>query len=159
MALVGRIYVLFSHRVVEFRVLGPHEDIIIGSLSIVDLGASDVNIGGGNGGDVLDEKFRKTFRRDAVHRPHDDPISVRVIQMLIDPRPGGQRRVGEFSRGKHDLAIFAVYGIAVIIHIDELVIGADLVVGGGGKIARDFLDALRTSEGGEGGFSSSGKVS
>ena len=65
--------------------------------------------------------------------PENGSVAVGIVQMFVDPGARGQGRVGKLPGRKHDLAIFPVDGVAVVVHVHKFVIGADflqLAVGG-----------------------------
>ena len=79
------------------------------------------------GGMSLMKNSGKPFGGDPVHGAQDGPVPVGIGQVFVDPGARGQSPVGELPGGEHDLAVFAVDLVAVVVHVDELVIGADLL--------------------------------
>src|SRR5206468_4534011 len=119
--------VLFARRVIELFGPGPYKDVVIGNLAVVDLGARHFEVDGRDRRDVLHEEFRQPFGGDAVDWTHGDAIPVGVGEVLVDPDPAREVLVGQFARGEHDLAVFAVDHVAIVVHVHEVVVGPDLL--------------------------------
>ncbi len=72
-------------------------------------------------------ELRQAFLGDAAHGPHGQAEAVGEDEPLVDPGLVRQVRVGQLPRGQHDLQVLVVHGVAVVVHILEVVVGPDLL--------------------------------
>ena len=94
--------------------------------------------------DVLDVELRQPLGGDAVHGSHDRAVPVRVLEVLVDPLEVGvpaldvarQVLVRELARRQHHLPVLPVDDVAVVVDVDEPVVGPDLLQLGEGEEQR-----------------------
>ncbi len=120
--------------IIELRLAGVDDDIIALPLTEVDLGAANRQPHRAGRRYPTDEVVRLPAGANLIYRTQRRAIAMRVLQRPIDPglRASGQAIGVQFARGKHHLAIVARDGVAVNIHIGEIVVGLQalaLVVG------------------------------
>ena len=65
--------------------------------------------------------------RHLVDRAEREPHAVGEGQVLVDEGPGRERRGVELPRREQDLPVLPVDPVAVVVHRDEVVVGADLL--------------------------------
>ena len=125
---VGRVHVLVAGGVVELLRARADEDVGVRDLAVVDLGPRDRPEAGRRvRRDVLDEEFGEPLGADPVHRPDDHAVAVRVGEVLVDPDPARQVRVRQLPGRQHELAVLPVDQVPVVVDVDELVVGPDLL--------------------------------
>ena len=125
---VRRVHVLIAGRIVELLRACPHERVLVGDLTVVDLGPRDLRESARRGGrNVLDQELRQSLRGDAVDGAHDHAVTMGERQMLIDPDAGLQVRIRQLARRDHELTVLAVDHVAVVVDVLELVVGPDLL--------------------------------
>src|SRR5678815_1108136 len=127
LAFVGRINILVAGRVIQFLRLSPDQDIFVGELAEVDFGTGDLERGGSHRWNVLDEKLRLPAGGDLIDGTEDYSMTVSESQMLVDPVAALQMLMGQLAGGQHHLAIGAVDHVAVVVDIDEFVIGPNFL--------------------------------
>ncbi len=127
LAFVPRVHVLIARRVVELLRARAHEHVVVPRLPVVDRRSRDPGQSCARGRDVLQKELREPLGADPVDRARHEPVAVRVGQMLVDEAPARQEAVGELAGRQHDLAVLAVDGVAIHVHVEELVVGADLL--------------------------------
>ena len=126
-ALVGGVDVRLARGMVELPLPRAHEDVLVGELAVVDLRPGDLERHGRDRRQVLDEQHRQPFGGDLVDRAQGEPHAVGEGQVLVDEGPGRQRRGVELPGREQDLAVLPVDPVAVVVHRDEVVVGADLL--------------------------------
>ena len=127
LARVGRVDVLVARGVVQLRRAHLDEHVRVGELAVVDLRLADLERSGGRGRDVLHEELRQPLPRHPVHRAHHGAVPVRVHEVLVDPDAARKVGVRELADGQHHLPGLPVELVPVVVHVDELVVGADLL--------------------------------
>ena len=131
--LVSGVDVLGSGGIVKLFGVSFHEAVVAGKLAIIDLRTGDVNIGGRDGRDILDEEHRKAVGRRFVYRPEAQTVAVRETHVLVDPVAAGQAAGVELPRRERHLPVSSVDPVAVVVHADEVVVGADFLELGEGR--------------------------
>ena len=127
-AVIGRVDILLARGVVELARAAAHEHVAGPEFAVVDLGTRDLQLRDrGDRRDVLDEVIGQPLGRDAVHRRDAHSVAVGVRQVLVDPDARGERRGVELARRQRHLPQVAVQPIAVVVHVHEIVVGADLL--------------------------------
>src|SRR6185369_6762909 len=92
-----------------------------------DFGSGYLDVGQADRRNILDEKLRQTLLADPADRAEGDAVAMGEDEALVDPVLAREVRVGEFARRQHDLGILAVHQVAVVIHIEKLVVRPDLL--------------------------------
>ena len=126
-ALVRGVDVVLPFRIVELAGLGPDEYVIARQLAEIDGGLLHAKIDRGLRRQIFDEQDRQAFRRDLVHRPERHTVAMGERQALIDPIAVREALGVQLARRQHDLTVFTVDVVAVVVHRDEVVVGADLL--------------------------------
>ena len=119
--------VLVSGGIIEFLLAGVDDNIIVLDLPEIDLRLFDLQTGLGNRRNILDQQGREPFGRNLVDHAESQTIPVGVDQMLVDPALAGQIGIGQLPGGEHDLAVFVVDPVAVVVYGPEFIIGADFL--------------------------------
>jgi len=119
--------VLLAARVVELGRLGPDDHVVARQLAEVDARLVHRDAGRGRRGQILHEEDGQALRIDLVDRAEREPVAVRVGQTLVHPRPARQAGRVELACRQHHLAKLTVDPVPVVVHRDELVVGADLL--------------------------------
>ncbi len=112
---------------VEFPLLRSHEDVLVHHLAEVDLGTGHGERDVGDRGQVADEEDRQPLDRHLVDRTQGQSHAVGEGEVLVDEGPGRQRADVQLARREQDLAVLPVDHVAIIVHRDEVVVGADLL--------------------------------
>ena len=124
---VGGVDVGLACGMVELPLPGAHEHVLVGELAVVDLRPGDLERHGRDRRQVLDEQHRQAFAGDLVDRAEREPHPVGERQVLVDEGPGRERRGVELPRREQDLPVLPVDPVPVVVHGDEIVVGADLL--------------------------------
>ena len=117
--------VLVARGIVEFLGVSLDKAVGVGEFSVVDLRPGDLDVGDGSRRNVLDHEGGQTFLGELVDRPLADPVTVGIGQVLVDPDAAGQAFGGELPGRQAHLPVLAVDPIAVVVHVHEIVVGAD----------------------------------
>ena len=117
--------VLVARWVVKLLFEGLDEAIGIRLFAVVDLRAFHLNAGRRNRRNVFDKELRQSFLADLVDRAQTKAVAVGIGQVLIDPDAARQPLGREFARRKAHLARLAIDQIAVVIDVNEIVVGTD----------------------------------
>ena len=128
-AVVGGIDVVLALGIVELGRAALDDRIALFGLAEIEARLADGGTAGGERRDVLQVEQRQAFAALARHRRHHHAGAVGEEQMQVDPglRVGRQQRRLELARRQHHLLIGAVQPIAVDVHVEEFVIGPDLL--------------------------------
>ena len=97
-------------------------------LAEVDFRASDLELGSGRfDRHIREHKFRHAFGVEAVGGVHRDAVAVRVDQFFVDPisRRLGQTLDVDFACADHHLPVLATDGVAIDVHVREIVVNPD----------------------------------
>ena len=96
-ALVGGVFVLVTHRVIEFARLGSDEDVRINDFAVIDFRAGELQIRMTFGWDVLEQEIGLAFADNAVHRAQNDAVAMGIGELLVHPGSARQCRVIDFA--------------------------------------------------------------
>ncbi len=107
---------------------GLDEDVVLGHLPVVDLRAAHLELRRrGARRQVLHVEDRQSLLVDTIHRTDRESVAVREGEALVHPGAARQRFVVQLARREHGLAQLAIQPVAVVVHRDEVVVGADLL--------------------------------
>ena len=121
------VHVGLALRIVELPLPRPHEHVLVGQLAVVDLRPGDPERHGRHRRQVLHEQHGQAFAGDLVDGAERESHAVGERQVLVDEGPGRERRRVELARREQDLPVLPVDPVPVVVHADEVVVGADLL--------------------------------
>ena len=128
-AVVGRVDVVLALGIVELGRGALDDGIALAPLAEIEARLADDGTAGGDRRNVLQVEDRQAFAGLPRHRRHHHAVAVGEEHMQVDPglRIGRQQRRFQLARRQQHLLIGAAQPIAVDIHVEELVVGPDLL--------------------------------
>ncbi len=127
LALVSVISIALAGRVIEFVNQSVDDSVGIGALPVVDAGFHNLKIGFAPGRNIRYPEFRELLPRDFTHRAYHNPVSVGVLQMIIDPVPVLRQAHIQLPSGKQHFSVFTVNPIPPHIGVVEHIIRPHLL--------------------------------
>ena len=112
---------------VELPLPGPHEDVLVGQLPEIDLRPGDLERHLRYRREVSHKEHREPLDRHLVDRAQGKPHPVGEGQVLVDECAGRQRSDVELAGREQHLAVLPVDHVAVVVHRNEVVVGADFL--------------------------------
>src|SRR6185437_9576103 len=89
-AAIPGVNVIAAGGVVEFRLRGADENRLMYLFAVIDLGSRQLQIrDADHGRRIADIEYRQTIWVDTIRLRHNDPVSVRVDEVRIDPAAAG----------------------------------------------------------------------
>ncbi len=127
---VSVVAVLFPAGIVELLLFGIDHHRRVGQLAVVDAGLVHRQLGmAGLGRNVFHQQVRQPFRGKFADVGEREAEAVGVFEAAVDEGLAllGQIVHLQLPRGHHHLPVFAVEGVAVDVHVHELVVEPDFL--------------------------------
>ena len=128
-AVIGRIDVVFSLRIVELGRAPLDDDVVVALLAVVDARFLDFGTPLRNGRNIPQIEQRQSLAAQAGDRAHHSAIAMGKQHVAVDPCLGVRRQQGgpQFASREHHALVGTVEPVAINVQIMEFVIGADLL--------------------------------